>query len=186
MLFSFPADTIRITIIWKGMVMFSQTTTRKKLSRLIFIFAATLAFFSLFTTHLQGDQHKNFTLMDMNGNKVRLFEFAQDKPLLLYFWASWCKPCLLVSPQVSTLAKKYQDRITVIGINVGGVDSPEVVKKYGQRHHIDYPLLIDSENETLEAFSVRAIPTIILMDKNGKVLFRDNEPPEKLEELLQK
>ena len=166
--------------------MFLQPRSTKKLALLILVSAATFVFFSPSTAHLEGAKLKDFTLMDMNGNKVRLFEFAQDKPLLLYFWASWCKPCLLVSPQISTLAKKYQDRITVIGINVGGVDSPEVVKKYGQRHHIDYPLLIDSENETLEAFSVRAIPTIILMDKNGKVLFRDNEPPEKLEELLQK
>ena len=166
--------------------MFLQPRSTKKLALLILVSAATFVFFSPSIAHLQGARLKDFTLMDINGKKVRLFEFAQDKPLLLYFWASWCKPCLLVSPQVSTLAKKYQDRITVIGINVGGVDSPEVVKKYGQRHHIDYPLLIDSENETLEAFSVRAIPTIILMDKNGKVLFRDNEPPEKLEELLQK
>ncbi|MEJ2365902.1 MAG: TlpA disulfide reductase family protein, partial [Deltaproteobacteria bacterium] len=33
------------------------------------------------------------------------------KPLLLYFWASWCKPCRLVSPQIATLAREYKDRI---------------------------------------------------------------------------
>ena len=184
MLFSFPADTIRITIVWKGIVMFSQTTSRKKLSRLIVIFAATLAFFSLFTAPLQGDQHKNFTLLDMNGNKVRLFDLAMEKPLLLYFWASWCKPCRQVTPQVSSLAEKYKDRLTVIGINVGGIDSPKGVKKYGNRHGITYPLLIDSDNEMVEAYSVHAIPTIILMDTKGKILFRDNELPAKLDEFL--
>jgi len=46
--------------------------------------------------------------------------------------------------------------------------------------------LIDSDNETVEAYSIHAIPTVILLDKNGKTLFRGNEPPEKLEELLPK
>ena len=166
--------------------MFSQMRSRKKLFLLVLVSAAAFVFFSPSIAHLKGGEFKDFTLMDINGNKVRLFELANDKPLLLYFWASWCRPCRLVSPQVATLAREYKDRITVIGINVGGVDSPEFVKKYGKRHQMDYPLLIDSDNETLEAYSVRAIPTIILLDKSGKILFRGNEPPEKLEDLLSK
>ena len=166
--------------------MLSQPGLRKKLFLLILVSAAAFVLFSPSLARLEGGELKDLTLMDINGNKVRLFELANDKPLLLYFWASWCKPCRLVSPQVATLAREYKDRISVIGINVGGVDSPEFVKKYGKRHQMDYPLLIDSDNETLEAYSVRAIPTIILLDKSGKILFRGNEPPEKLEDLLSK
>jgi peroxiredoxin len=66
------------------------------------------------------------------------------------------------------------------------MDSLKVVKKYKNRYEINYPLLIDSDNETVEAYSIHAIPTVILLDKNGKTLFRGNEPPEKLEELLPK
>ena len=166
--------------------MFSQPRSRKKLSRLILFFAAALVFFTPSTARLEGGKLKDLNLMDMNGNKVSLFELAGDKPLLLYFWATWCKPCRLISPQVTILASEYKDRITVIGINVGGVDSPKVINKYLKRHHINYPVLIDSDNESVEAYSVYAIPTIILLDKAGKILFQDNEPPEKLEELLPK
>jgi thiol-disulfide isomerase/thioredoxin len=166
--------------------MLSQPKARKKLSLLILLSAAAFVFFPPSTAHLEGGKLKDFTLMDMDGNQVRLFEFVKDKPLFLYFWASWCKPCRLVTPKVAALAKDYSDRITVIGINVGGVDSPKVVKKYVKSHHIDYPVLIDSDNGTLEAYSIHAIPTIILLDKNGTILFRDNEPPENLEKLLPK
>ncbi|MEJ2429629.1 MAG: TlpA disulfide reductase family protein [Deltaproteobacteria bacterium] len=166
--------------------MLLQLRSRKKLFLLILVSAAAFVFFSPSLARLEGGELKDFTLLDVNGHKVRLFELANDKPLLLYFWASWCKPCRLVSPQIATLAREYKDRITVIGINVGGVDSPEFIKKYAKRHHMDYPLLIDSDNETLENYSIRAIPTIIFLDKNGKILFRGNEPPEKLEELLPK
>lgn len=163
-----------------------QPSSRQETSRFIPLFAAIFVFFALFTVSLEGGELKDFTLMDTNGEKVRLFDLAGDRPLLLYFWATWCKPCRLVTPQVSTLAKEYKDRITVIGINVGGVDSLRAVKKYGKRHQIDYPMLIDSDNQTVGAYSVHAIPTLILLDKKGKILFRDNETPEKLEEFLAK
>ena len=166
--------------------MFSQAWSRKKLSRLILILVATFALSSPFIARPEDGKVKDFTLLDMNGNKVRLSEFAEDKPLLLYFWASWCKPCRLITPQVSTFAEEHKDRITVLGINVGGVDSLKDVKKYSKRHKLTYPLFIDSDNNTVEAYSVHAIPTVILLDKNGKILFRDNELPKKLEELLPK
>ena len=166
--------------------MFSQAWFRKKLSRLILIFVATFALSSPFIARPEDGKVKDFTLLDMNGNKVRLSEFAEDKPLLLYFWASWCKPCRLITPQVSTFAEEHKDQITVLGINVGGVDSLKDVKKYSKRQKLTYPLFIDSDNNTVEAYSVHAIPTVILLDKNGKILFRGNELPKKLEELLPK
>ena len=166
--------------------MLSQPGSRKKLFLFILVSAAAFVFFSPSLARLEGGELKDLTLMDINGNKVRLFELANEKPLLLYFWASWCKPCRLITPQVSTLAEEYKDRITVLGINVGGVDSLKDVKKYGKRYKLTYPLFIDSDNNTVEAYSIHAIPTIMLLDKDGKILFRDNELPEKLEELLPK
>ena len=186
MIFSFLTYTIRTVIIFKGVQMFWQICSRKKFSRLILIFVATLALSSPFIARLECGNAKDFSLLDMNGNKVHLFDLAEDKPLLLYFWASWCKPCRLITPQVSTLAEEYKDRITVLGINVGGVDSLKAVKKYSKRYKVTYPLLIDSNNKTVETYSVHAIPTVILVDESGKILFRDNEPPENLDDYLQK
>jgi thiol-disulfide isomerase/thioredoxin len=183
---SLLTDTIRTVIISKGVEMFAHACSKKKLSHLILIFIAILALSSPFIARLEGGKLKNFSLLDINGNKVYLFDLAEDKPLLLYFWASWCKPCRLITPQVSTLAEEYKDRITVIGINVGGVDSLKDVKKYNKRYKVTYPLLIDSDNKTVETYSVYAIPTVILVDERGKILFRDNEPPEKLEDYLRR
>ncbi|MEJ2365905.1 MAG: TlpA disulfide reductase family protein [Deltaproteobacteria bacterium] len=91
--------------------MLLQLRSRKKLFLLILVSAAAFVFFSPSLARLEGGELKDFTLLDVNGHKVRLFELANDKPLLLYFWASWCKPCRLVSPQIATLAREYKDRI---------------------------------------------------------------------------
>ena len=52
--------------------------------------------------------------------------FLSEKPVLAYFWASWCGPCLLVSPSIAALADSYSDRLKVVKIEVD--PNPESVK----------------------------------------------------------
>ena len=63
--------------------MLSQPGLRKKLFLLILVSAAAFVLFSPSLARLEGGELKDLTLMDINGNKVRLFELANDKPLLL-------------------------------------------------------------------------------------------------------
>ena len=138
----------------------------------------------LYAANTRDDNLLDLTLVDLDGKKVRLDQLAEDKPLLLYFWATWCKPCRKTQPKVATLAKKFKDRVKVVGINVGGLDSPKHIKKYRSRHRITYTMLIDHNDEAVKAYSVSAIPVVILVDETGKILFRDNEPPANLEKFL--
>lgn len=52
------------------------------------------------------------------------------KPLLLYFWATWCGPCKLVSPSVEWAAKNYSDRLKVIKMQVDNREEFEAVNRY--------------------------------------------------------
>jgi len=49
-----------------------------------------------------------------------------EKPVLLYFWASWCGPCRLVSPSIDWVANTYGDRLKVVKLEVD--PNPESVK----------------------------------------------------------
>lgn len=159
-------------------------TLREKICLIIVIWAVSIALSLLFAANMRGGNLLGLTLIDIDGKQVRLDTLAEDKPLLLYFWATWCKPCRKTQPKVADLAKKYKDRVTVVGINVGGVDSPKDIKKYISRHRITYTMLIDHTDEVVKAYSVSAIPVVILLDKTGNILFRDNEPPANLEKFL--
>ncbi len=52
-----------------------------------------------------------------------------EKPVLLYFWATWCGPCQLVSPIMEKVASEYSDRLKVVKMEVD--PNPITVKQYG-------------------------------------------------------
>ena len=51
-----------------------------------------------------------------------------EKPVLLYFWASWCGPCRIVSPSVEAIAEEYENQVKVLKLEVD--PNPEAVKTY--------------------------------------------------------
>jgi thioredoxin 1 len=51
------------------------------------------------------------------------------KPVLLDFWATWCKPCLIVAPILDELAEEYDGRVTFVKLDVD--QNPKTATKYG-------------------------------------------------------
>ena len=130
------------------------------------------------------DNPLDLILHDTEGKEVRLGELADNKPLLIYFWATWCKPCRKTQPKITALHKKYKDQMNVVGINVGGLDSPTDIKKYSAKNKITYTMLLDLQDNAVKTYSIYAIPAVVILDASGKILFRGNNTPKDLERFL--
>jgi thiol-disulfide isomerase/thioredoxin len=162
-----------------------QTTIGEKLCLIVLIFALCFTLFWPSAANPKGGNPMDLILLNEAGEKVSLRQMAAAKPLLLYFWATWCKPCRMTTPRIVALAEKYKNQVQVLGINVGGLDSLKDIKKYRSRYQISYPLLMDQDDAAMKAYSIFAIPVVIFQNSTGKIRYRGHKPPANLEKLLQ-
>ncbi|XLQ11614.1 MAG: redoxin domain-containing protein [cyanobacterium endosymbiont of Epithemia adnata isolate EadnSB Bon19] len=58
------------------------------------------------------------SVLEITDTKFKEEVFFGKQPVLVYFWASWCGPCQLVSPSISEIAKSYRHRLKVVKLEV--------------------------------------------------------------------
>lgn len=89
-------------------------------------------------------------------------------PVVLDFWATWCGPCQAQSPVLDGVAHRYADRgVVVVGINTN--DAPGSAERWAHAHGITYPILYDEAQDAAHAYGVDSLPTIVVLNREGKV-----------------
>ena len=118
---------------------------------------------------LEGEVARNFTLRDLKGEPITLTGL-RGKVVLLNFWATWCGPCRTEMPFIDQLQKEYQQQgLVVFGITD---EEPEIAQKYLARNRISFPSLFDRQQEVAALYQVRAIPTIFVINREGKIVYQ--------------
>ncbi len=114
---------------------------------------------------------RGLELVALDGRKVSLDAARSHGPVLLDFWATWCKPCLASLPEVQALSARYAERgLTVIGISIDGPRNRARVRPFAARLGLTYPVVFDEDGALAERFDVRAVPTVVLIDTTGAVV----------------
>jgi len=108
----------------------------------------------------------DWTLLDATGRKVTLSQL-KGKVVLLDFWATWCTPCKMVMPSIQKLHEKYAKQgLVVIGINAYERGGDPV--KYMKDQNFNYTLLLKGD-DVAQAYKVESIPSMYIIDKQGKI-----------------
>jgi cytochrome c biogenesis protein CcmG/thiol:disulfide interchange protein DsbE len=146
----------------------------------------TIVLAALFGSDAKKFPAVDFELPNLNGSTVRLSKFRGERSVLIYFWATWCPYCISVRPEIAKLREKMgPSEMEILGINVGGTDSLERLKRYQEGHPVSWPILYDSDGKVSKAYGVQGIPLFVLVNKEGNVVYRDNEPPSDVRKYLQ-
>jgi thiol-disulfide isomerase/thioredoxin len=128
-----------------------------------------------------GSRLPEYSAMWLDGSKFAL-ESRRDKVVLVNIWATWCGPCVFEIPELQALHDKYAPRkFEVIGVSVdeSGV---EAVKQFAQEHKMTYPVVIDPDGNLANMLQTNALPTTVLLGRDGKILWkhlgqiRNNDP----------
>ncbi|MBC8209732.1 MAG: TlpA family protein disulfide reductase [Gammaproteobacteria bacterium] len=111
----------------------------------------------------------DFTLKSLSGKNLRLSELA-GQVVLLNFWASWCAPCREEMPLLNDLHNKYAALgFTVLGVNVE--EQTDKAVSYIADRPVDFPILLDNSNSVSSQYKVIAMPTTVLIDRNGTMRY---------------
>lgn len=121
-----------------------------------------------------GGKMIDFTLVNEAGKETSLSSIVENAPLTIVdFWASWCRPCRAEIPNLINLYDEYKAK----GLQVVGVDvweqNIEDGKEATKELKIPYTVLYGGDQETTNLYGILGIPTILVIDRDGKILARD-------------
>lgn len=110
-----------------------------------------------------------FTLESRDGGRVSLADFEGDV-VLLNFWATWCAPCREEMPHLEAIYERYRDLgFTLLGVNVE--EDTSNASKFLAETPVSFPILFDPENEVSALYDVVAMPSTVLIGREGTMRY---------------
>jgi len=98
---------------------------------------------------------------------------VEDGPLMIDFWATWCKPCKKVMKYLDQYHQDYADQgFKVLMINQDTPRSLGKVKSYIRSQNHQFFIGLDPNKKIAKKLNGEVMPTMILVDKNGFIKWR--------------
>ncbi len=116
------------------------------------------------SSKLIGTKAPTFEMKDTDGNIISS-ESTKGKIVVLNFWFTTCKPCIMEIPELNEVYNKYKDSEDIIFASIT-FDKEDEVNTFLKKHPLKYPVVANSEQTTTN-FGISGYPTNIVIDKNG-------------------
>ena len=136
------------------------------------VFANDVSEIKNIVIHKELKAYDNVIFLDKNEQKINIKEFRENL-ILLNFWATWCEPCKEEMPSLDRLQSNQNlNNLKVFAINI----SQESVKKvdifFRDLNIKNFEPYFDAPTTLAKTFSLRGVPTSILINKKGKEFAR--------------
>jgi peroxiredoxin len=122
----------------------------------------------------KGTLAPDFTLPSMDGKNVTLSQY-RGKPVIVDFWATWCKPCAQELTTLKAWAKKRaeseREQVPVLAISID--EDQEDLQYYLKKHPLPFVVLKDPDGAVAKRYNIEGIPALFVLDGKGKVAFYD-------------
>ena len=110
----------------------------------------------------------NLDLKLLSGKKTTVYKLLESGPLLMDFWATWCKPCKQVMKHLNNFHNEYNDQgFQVLMVNQDTPRSLGKVKSYINSKNYDFFVSIDPNQQIAKKLNGQIMPNLILINQDG-------------------
>ncbi len=116
-------------------------------------------------------------VQDLKGNLVNTAEFSNDgKPMVVNFWATWCKPCMEELAAINELYQDWQDETGVkfIAVSLDDTRSSKRVAPFVTAKGWNFDIYLDENQDFKRAMNVNNPPHTFLLNGKGEVVWEHN------------
>lgn len=111
----------------------------------------------------------DFALRGVDGANYRLSEY-RGEIVMLVFWATWCGDCRTVLGDAERLWRTYRAAgLMALGVNLD--ERTDAAASLARAVGTTFPVVLDSTKNVSRAFDIDALPTVVLLDRTGRVRF---------------
>ena len=122
--------------------------------------------------HKVPKTYDNVIFLDKNDKKININEY-NDNLLILNFWATWCEPCKEEMPSLDKLqANSELNKIKIFAINIGKENLDKINEFFIELNIKNFDPYFDPPTTLAKTFSLRGVPTSILINKKGQEFAR--------------
>jgi cytochrome c biogenesis protein CcmG/thiol:disulfide interchange protein DsbE len=121
------------------------------------------------TTVSEDDKAPALTLQGLDGESFDLEAVvAENKVVMVNFWATWCGPCKIEMPQFEDFYERYGTRgLEILAITQ---EDRETVEEFLSTRSFSFPILLDPGGSVSDLYGVSALPTTFLVGTDGKII----------------
>lgn len=123
----------------------------------------------------EGRKIPSIDLRTAEGEPFNTTDISNDgKPIILSFWALWCKPCIKELNTISDVYIDWQDEtgVKLIAVSIDDSRSSSKVKPFADGNDWDYDILIDENGDFKRAMNVNMIPHTFIIDGEGNIVWQ--------------
>ncbi len=116
-------------------------------------------------------------IKDMQGNSIDASTLSNDgKPIVISFWATWCKPCVRELTAIHDMYIDWQEEtgVKVIAISIDDTRQSAKVRPFVTSQGWEYEIYLDENSDLRRALNVNNIPHTFLLDGEGNIVWQHN------------